>query len=162
MSDDKIFRSAFIAFVGRPNSGKSTLLNTVLEEQLSVVTPLPQTTRRNLRGIYTTDTMQLIFVDTPGIHEGKHVFNESMIKEAKNLVIEKGVDLICYLVDLSRDFGSEEEIVANLVSQSGSKVLIVFNKLNAVPSSVPIVAQFYEKFPQFKDMASIQLSATLA
>jgi GTP-binding protein Era len=60
------FKSAFIALAGRPNSGKSTLMNTVLQEQISIVTSLPQTTRRNIRGIYTTEEMQLVFIDTPG------------------------------------------------------------------------------------------------
>ena len=94
------------------------MLNTIIGEQLSVVTSLPQTTRTNLRGIYTTEQMQLVFVDTPGIHNGKHAFNESMMREARGIVAQKGIDLICYLVDLSREFGTEEAIVAQLVSES--------------------------------------------
>lgn len=153
------FRSAFIALIGRPNSGKSTLLNTVLEEQLSVVTPLPQTTRRNLRGILTTSDRQLIFVDTPGIHQGKHVFNESMIKEARTIIQERGIDLICYLVDLSREFGAEESVVAQMVASSGINTLVVFNKIDAVESAQKVIEHFYENFPAFKDKPSVKISA---
>ncbi|MFW6220928.1 MAG: GTPase, partial [Fibrobacterota bacterium] len=71
------FKSAFVALIGRPNTGKSTLLNTVLGETLSIVSSLPQTTRRTFRGIYSDENMQLIFIDTPGIHEGKHFFNKT-------------------------------------------------------------------------------------
>ena len=118
MQNQKTFKSAFVALIGRPNSGKSTLMNTVLQEQLSVVTPLPQTTRRNLKGILTTDDFQLVFVDTPGIHQGKHVFNQSMIKEARTVLEEQGIDIICYIVDLSRKFGEEETSIANMISNS--------------------------------------------
>ena len=105
---DTSFKSAFIALMGRPNSGKSTILNNVLQEQVSIVTSLPQTTRKTLRGIFTTDTMQLVFVDTPGIHKGKHALNEVMIRGAASVLKEGGIDLVCYMVDLSREFGEEE------------------------------------------------------
>lgn len=134
-------------------------MNTVLEEQLSVVTPLPQTTRSNLRGILTTEDLQLIFVDTPGIHQGKHALNESMIKEARNVVEERGVDLICYIVDLSREFGAEEEVIAKLVSNSKVNTLIVFNKIDAVEKVQEVIDRFYKLYPAFKEKPSIQISA---
>ena len=120
MQNQKSFKSAFVALIGRPNSGKSTLMNTVLQEQLSVVTPLPQTTRRNLKGILTTDDFQLIFVDTPGIHQGKHVFNQSMIKKPVPF-LKNRIDIICYIVDLSREFGEEETSTANMISTLTAK-----------------------------------------
>lgn len=160
METSQSFRSAFIALIGRPNSGKSTLMNTVLEEQLSVVTPLPQTTRQNLRGILTTDNMQLIFVDTPGIHRGKHVFNESMIKEAKNVLEKNGVDLICYIIDLSRDFGDEEKVIAGMMAETSIKTVIVFNKIDIVENSGQKIEKFYELFPAFKEYPSVQISAS--
>lgn len=160
METSQSFRSAFIALIGRPNSGKSTLMNTVLEEQLSVVTPLPQTTRQNLRGILTTDNMQLIFVDTPGIHRGKHVFNESMIKEAKNVLEKNGVDLICYIIDLSRDFGDEEKVIAGMMAETSIKTVIVFNKIDIVENSGKKIEKFYELFPAFKEYPSVQISAS--
>lgn len=161
MQNQKSFKSAFVALIGRPNSGKSTLMNTVLQEQLSVVTPLPQTTRRNLKGILTTDDFQLIFVDTPGIHQGKHVFNQSMIKEARTVLEEQGIDIICYIVDLSREFGEEETSIANMISTLTAKILIVFNKIDLVDVPEKKINRFYELFPQFSKLPQIQISANL-
>jgi GTP-binding protein Era len=154
-----MFKSGFIAFIGRPNSGKSTLMNTVIGEQLSVVTPLPQTTRQNLKGIYTTDSFQLIFIDTPGIHKGKHVFNNSMIKEAKTAFAERGIDLLCYIVDMSRDFGEEERTVAKIVIESGIKTLLVYNKSDLCKKSKVKIEEFLKLFPEFANTPSITLSA---
>ena len=83
------FRSGFVALVGRPNSGKSTLLNAVLGQEVSVVTPLPQTTRNRLRGIYTRDSIQIVFVDTPGVHRGGHKLNAMMLREAEDAAAGK-------------------------------------------------------------------------
>jgi GTPase len=159
MTNNNDYKSAFIALMGRPNSGKSTLMNTILEESLSVVTPLPQTTRQNLKGIYTTDTMQLVFVDTPGIHKGKYVFNESMIKEARKMITEQSLDLICYMIDLGREFGEEESVVANIILESGTKTLLVFNKIDCTKNADAAVESFYAKFPAFRNTASVRLSA---
>jgi GTP-binding protein Era len=161
MQNQKTFKSAFVALIGRPNSGKSTLMNTVLQEQLSVVTPLPQTTRRNLKGILTTDDFQLVFVDTPGIHQGKHVFNQSMIKEARTVLEEQGIDIICYIVDLSRKFGEEETSIANMISNSTENILIVFNKIDLVDAPEKKIQHFFELFPQFSKLPRIQISANL-
>jgi GTP-binding protein Era len=159
MENIKIFKSGFIALMGRPNSGKSTLMNCVIGEQLSVVTPLPQTTRQNLKGIYTTDSMQLVFVDTPGIHKGKYVFNDSMINEVRNVIREKGLDVICYMVDVSREFGEEEDIVASIIGSAGVQTIIVFNKIDINKKYEDVKNAFFEKYPQFKDLPNICISA---
>ncbi|KMQ50834.1 GTP-binding protein Era [Chitinispirillum alkaliphilum] len=159
MNNSPQFRSAFIALLGRPNSGKSTLMNSILEEQISIVTALPQTTRKNIRGIYTTESMQLIFVDTPGIHKGKHAFNEAMIKEASAVLNEGGIDLVCYIVDLSRDFGEEEQIVSQIIASSSLPKLIIFNKSDKCSSAEEKKREFHDKFQIFKDTPSITLSA---
>lgn len=159
MENIKIYKSGFIALMGRPNSGKSTLMNCVIGEQLSVVTPLPQTTRQNLKGIYTTDSMQLIFVDTPGIHKGKYVFNDSMIHEVQNVIKEKGLDVICYMVDVSREFGEEEDTVASIIGSAGVQTIIVFNKIDINKKYEDVKKAFFEKYPQFKDLPAICISA---
>lgn len=159
MENIKIFKSGFIALMGRPNSGKSTLMNCVIGEQLSVVTPLPQTTRQNLKGIYTTDSMQLVFVDTPGIHKGKYVFNDSMIQEVQNVIKEKGLDVVCYLVDVSREFGEEEDTVASIIGSAGVQTVIVFNKIDINKKYEDVKRSFFEKYPQFKDLPNICISA---
>ena len=83
------FRSGFVALLGRPNCGKSTLLNAILGEEISPATPLPQTTRQRIRGVYTRDNIQIVFVDTPGIHKGVHRLNDSMLGEAKDAAAEE-------------------------------------------------------------------------
>jgi GTPase len=157
--DRQPFRSGFVALVGRPNSGKSTLLNTVLGEELASVTPLPQTTRRNLRGIFTDATMQIVFIDTPGIHKGNYEINAAMMREAQEALEGAGADCVCYLIDLSRDFGEEEKLVARLVSTGRSPVLLIFNKADRCKDSDGARRRFLELFPVFSQAASVTLSA---
>jgi len=146
-NDKPPFKSAIITLIGRPNSGKSTLLNSVVGEEVSIVSPLPQTTRLNSRGIYTDDTMQLVFVDTPGVHQGKHTLNHAMLQEARR-ALDESVDLICYLVDLSREFGEEERFVASLVSSvKKTRTLIIFNKTDLVPNARAGMEAFFKHFP---------------
>lgn len=155
----KSFRSAIVALVGRPNSGKSTLLNTIIGEEVSIATPLPQTTRLAMRGIYTTDTMQLVFVDTPGLHQGKHQLNHAMLREAKRAIAE-GIDVLCYLVDISRDFREEEAFAAELVlSVKNIPVMILFNKADIVDNPESCIKKFYRLFPLLERLPSIVISA---
>jgi GTPase len=153
------FQSGFIALVGRPNSGKSTLMNTVLGEDLSVVTPLPQTTRKNLRGILTTSSMQLVFIDTPGIHTGKYVLNRAMINETQGALKDKGIDCVGYIVDISRDFGDEEKTVAEIVIQSGIPALVIFNKMDLCKNCDSVTGQFLKLFPLLKTAPQIRITA---
>jgi len=153
------FRSAFIALFGRPNSGKSTLMNTVLQEHISIVTSLPQTTRQNIKGIYTEDNLQIVFVDTPGMHKGKHTLNELMREQAMSAVIS-GVDLICYLIDLSRDFGDEESDCAVCAASSSAPVLLVFNKVDLCDDVDGKIKTFLSKYRGFDDAPMIKISAS--
>jgi GTP-binding protein Era len=153
------FRSGFAALIGRPNSGKSTLLNTVLGEELSPVTPLPQTTRRRIRGVYTDRAMQIIFSDTPGMHWGSHRLNRMMLREAKDAAGEQGVDCLCYLVDLSREFGKEESLVASVVQDADAPRLIVFNKSDLCKAPGLQIRRFFSLFPRLAGTPSVTLSA---
>ncbi|MGA2508521.1 MAG: GTPase Era [Chitinispirillaceae bacterium] len=153
------FRSGFVALVGRPNCGKSTLLNTVLGEELSPVTPLPQTTRRRMTGVYSGPSMQIVFVDTPGVHKGGRLLNKAMLKEAENAANDDGTDCLCYLVDLSRDFGEEETLVAAIVRRAAVPVLIVFNKKDLCPSVTHQEEHFFSLFPQLANRPSVTISA---
>ena len=157
---DKTFRSGFVALVGRPNCGKSTLMNTVLGEELAIVTSLPQTTRQNLKGIYTSETMQIIFVDTPGIHRGSHSFNKSMVSESAQLLKRREVDVVCYLIDLSRPYGPEEDLVARSVTDSGGRACLVFNKKDLCRDSAYAKDEFFLRYPQFKSTVALTITAT--
>ena len=154
------FRSAFIALIGRPNSGKSTLLNTIIGSEISIVSAMPQTTRINARGIYTTDAIQLIFVDTPGVHVGRHTINRAMLQQARRAAGDE-VDLICYLVDLSRDFGDEEREAAGVVtSATGVPTIIVFNKTDITRSVDASLQRFFSRFPELEKLPSVRINAT--
>jgi GTP-binding protein Era len=157
--NEKTHKSAFIALFGRPNSGKSSLMNTVLQEQVSIATPLPQTTRRNIRGIYTSTDMQLVFVDTPGMHRGKHALNDAMREQAVSAV-GSGTDVVCYIVDLSRDFGDEEKDCAEHVTGLSVPVLIVFNKTDICENPDAKIKSLLSTYPQFEKSPRVKLSAT--
>lgn len=153
------YRSAFIALFGRPNSGKSTLMNTILQEQISIVTSLPQTTRQNIKGIYTEENLQIVFVDTPGMHRGKHTLNELMREQAVSAVAS-GMDLVCYLVDLSRDFGDEESDCAACAAASSVPVLLVFNKIDMCDDVDGKISAFLSAYKGFDNAPQIRVSAT--
>jgi GTP-binding protein Era len=157
--EQRPFKSGFVTLIGRPNSGKSTLLNAVLGQELAAVTPLPQTTRRNLRGVYTDASMQIVFIDTPGIHKGKHEINETMVREAQEALGDAQPDCVCYLIDLARDFGDEEKLVASLVQAVRAPVLLVFNKADRCNDVKAAHARFLKMFPGFSSMPSVILSA---
>src|SRR5690606_31427951 len=107
-------RSGFVAIVGKPNVGKSTLLNTMLGVKVAPITPKPQTTRRGVRGIYTQDDRQLVFVDTPGLHRGgETVLDQTMDREVRDAVVD--VDVVLWVVDLSRPPSDEDKDVARLL-----------------------------------------------
>jgi len=154
------FRSGFAVLIGRPNSGKSTLMNTVLGEHLSIVTSLPQTTRRNLRGILTTDALQVVFIDTPGIHSGRHILNRAMVDETVAVLKDGGIDIIVYIVDVSREFGEEEKNVAGLVMKAEIPVLIIFNKIDLCKDRDRAISEFYNLFPSFRNAPSLKIVAT--
>lgn len=153
------FRSGFVAIIGRPNSGKSTLLNTIIGQGLSPVTAMPQTTRRSIKGIYTTETMQIVFTDTPGIHKGKYELNEAMLREAESVVRGSRSDAIAYIVDLSRDFGEEEAAVARIARSGGAPVVIVFNKKDLCRKAREKRRDFFALFPELADNQTVILTA---
>jgi GTP-binding protein Era len=155
-----LFRSGYVALLGRPNCGKSTLLNTILGEEISPATPLPQTTRQRLRGVYTRENLQIVFIDTPGIHSGGRRLNESMLDEAKDAAVEAGIDCLCYLVDLSREFGDEEALAASIVQKTRAPRLIVFNKADLCPEAEEKIRRFFTYFPNLKTAPTVTISAT--
>ncbi len=153
------FHSAFVAFIGRPNSGKSTLLNAILEENLSIVTSLPQTTRRSLKGIYTTDSFQIVFVDTPGIHAGKHALNKAISEHGVKLLARRDVDIVCYIVDLAREFGEEEDGIASLIQKAELPVCVVFNKKDLCKNPQAKIGVFHDRYPNLQPDQEVCLSA---
>ena len=129
-------RSAFVSLVGRPNVGKSTLLNALIGKKISIVSDKPQTTRTRVRGILNKDDAQLVFVDTPGLHKASTALGERV--NATALESMRDVDIVCLVVDASQPFGSGDKWVSEQLDIS--KAIVVLNKVDAV-SFAKVLAQ---------------------
>jgi GTP-binding protein Era len=124
------FRAGYIAIIGRPNVGKSTLLNRILGEKVAIVSPKPQTTRNRITGIRTTQSSQIIFLDTPGIHQGHSLMNRRMVDTAMRTLDE--VDGVIWLLDCHDKIKQEEERIAETLRGVETPVLVVLNKIDLV------------------------------
>ena len=125
-----MFKSGFVAIIGRPNVGKSTLLNQILGQKISIISSTSQTTRNAIKGIYTTDDAQIVFVDTPGIHKSKNSLGDFMNKQSFDSL--KEVDCVIWLVDASEEYGSGDEYLKNLIKDYDLPLIIVFNKMDLI------------------------------
>ncbi len=128
------FRSGFIAILGKPNVGKSTLVNTLLGQKIAAVSPRPQTTRRRQLGILTTADAQLVFVDTPGVHTPRHKLGQFFNQEAEEAL--DGVDIILFLVDASTEPDEDDQRIASLLSMLRRRpdLVLGLNKIDLVPA----------------------------
>ncbi len=124
------FKSGFISIIGRANVGKSTLLNTFLGEKLTITSHKPQTTRNIIRGIYTDEEAQLIFIDTPGLHDPKHALGEYMSKSVLRTL--GSVDLILYLVDAAKDKDRLDDQVLKSLKHLKTKTFLIINKIDKI------------------------------
>jgi GTP-binding protein Era len=129
-ADEIPFRSGYIAIIGRPNVGKSTLLNSLLGEKVAIVSPKPQTTRNRITGIKTTDHAQIIFLDTPGIHQANSLMNRRMVDVALQTLHE--VDGLLWLIDSRERVGAQDERIAELLRGVKAPVYILLNKIDLV------------------------------
>ena len=139
-------RSGFVALAGRPNAGKSTLINSLIGEKVAIVSSKPQTTRSEIRGIYTDENCQIIFTDTPGIHKPKFRLESRMNKEAADVI--QGVDLIYLVVDASVPYAKGDEFVLNMVKNTGLPVFLVLNKMDKMKPEkiVKVIQQWKERY----------------
>ncbi len=152
---DKKTKSGFVAIIGFPNVGKSTLLNNLLGIKVSIISPKPQTTRFNIKGILTKNNYQIIFVDTPGIHEAKSFFNQLMVKEALNAL--KEVDIILWVIDVTHRIPEEEKIL-EIIKEVNKPTILILNKIDLIKKSelLPII-DYFSKI--YKFCAIIPVSA---
>ncbi|MEO1520148.1 MAG: GTPase Era [Cyanobacteria bacterium J06633_2] len=122
------FRSGFVAIIGRPNVGKSTLMNALVGQKIAITSPVAQTTRNRLQGICTTSDAQIIFVDTPGIHKPHHELGSVLVHNAKTAI--QVVDVVLFVVDSSASMGKGDRFIANLLKQKTPPVILGFNKID--------------------------------
>ncbi|CAM3797136.1 GTPase Era [Alkalicoccus chagannorensis] len=137
-------KSGFAALIGRPNVGKSTLLNEVLGEKIAIMSDKAQTTRNRIQGVYTEERGQVIFIDTPGIHKPKHRLGDFMTKTAVNTLNE--VDMVLFLVDASEGKGRGDEYIIEKLKYAQTPVFLIINKIDQVHPDelLPLIASYQE------------------
>ena len=126
------FRSGFVGIIGRPNVGKSTLMNHLIGQKIAITSPVAQTTRNRLQGVLTTPEAQIIFVDTPGIHKPHHELGRVLVKNAQTAI--NSVDLVVFVVDSSRPSGGGDRFIFELLKKTKTPVIIGLNKQDLQPS----------------------------
>lgn len=139
-------KSGTATIIGRPNSGKSTLLNSIVGQKISIVSDKPQTTRNRIIGVFGDERGQIAFVDTPGIHKPRYRMNERMLRIVRDSFC--GVDLILLVVDGSVAFGSGEEFTLEMVRSSAARAFLLINKIDKVakPKILPIIQRYNDVF----------------
>jgi GTPase len=138
------FRSGFVALIGRPNVGKSTLMNLLIGQKVAITSAVAQTTRNRLRGILTLEDAQIIFVDTPGIHKPHHSLGEVIVKNA--IAAINAVDLVVFVVDGSVPCGKGDQFIEDILARSKTPVILGINKIDLAPedpSKRTVVEQSY-------------------
>jgi len=141
-------RSGFVGIIGRPNVGKSTLMNCLVGEKVAITTDKPQTTRNTIRGIYTKDDLQIVFIDTPGIHKAKNKLGSAMTQAAINTF--KQVDAILFLVDGSPERGTGDTFIFNLIKDLKTPKFLVINKIDKMdPDEFKTTFDSYESLGVF-------------
>lgn len=150
------YKSGFISIVGRPNAGKSTLLNALLDEKIAIISPKPQTTRNNIQGILTKDDAQFIFIDTPGVHKPKHELGRNMNKGVYSSL--QDVDVIYLMVDATLAYGSGDEFLLDKLKKSNVPVFLILNKCDLL-SKEEILRKLMEWEKRFSFAELIPLSA---
>jgi GTP-binding protein Era len=152
-----IHRSGFVSILGRPNAGKSTLLNAFVGQKVSIVADKPQTTRTAIQGVMTTEESQVIFVDTPGIHKSDSTINKRMMESVRASLEER--DLIIYVVDATERFGEEDRRALSMLRPNGPPAILVFNKIDAVRAKHDLLPLMEEYSKQFDFAACLPISA---
>src|SRR5271157_2083475 len=148
---DMAFRSGFVSIIGRPNAGKSTLLNALVGEKLAIVTRKPQTTRNRIQGIVNVERKgkrplgQIVLVDTPGVHKPINSLNRRMMKEVYDAL--EGCDLLLLIVDASEKFGTGDKFVLDIVKKSGRPCFLLLNKIDKLDKQrlLPLIAEYQER-----------------
>ncbi len=146
----KKLRSGFVSILGRPNAGKSTLLNALLGTKLAIVAPRPQTTRTAIQGVLTLPEAQIVFVDTPGIHKSTTLLNKRMMDQVR---ASAPADVVLFVVDALARFGEEDTQAVDLVKKTGAPAIAVFNKVDRLEVK-PRLLELIEQYRALHDFAA--------
>lgn len=140
-------RAGFVAIVGRPNAGKSTLVNRYVGQKVAIVTSKPQTTRNRIQGIVTRPEGQIVFIDTPGLHEADTVLNRQMMREVAAAL--EGIDVLLMMVDASRTLPHADSLLLERGKRFAGKTILALNKIDRVPKPklLPLMDAFAKEFP---------------
>jgi GTP-binding protein Era len=144
---EKTRRAGFVAIVGRPNAGKSTLLNRMVGQKIAIVTSKPQTTRNRIRGILTRPEGQVVFIDTPGLHEAESALGRQMMREVAAAL--EGIDVLLLVVDASHAFPQADELLLERAKRFRGKTILALNKVDRLPKPklLPLMDAFQKAFP---------------
>ncbi|MEG5140156.1 MULTISPECIES: GTPase Era [unclassified Microcoleus] len=137
------YKSGFVGIIGRPNVGKSTLMNQLVGQKIAITSPVSQTTRNRLRGILTTDEAQIIFVDTPGIHKPHHQLGKVLVQNARTAI--QSVDVVLFVVDGSVESGGGDRYIIEILSNCKVPVILGMNKLDEQPEDSVLIDRTYEQ-----------------
>ncbi len=152
------FRSGFVAILGKPNVGKSTFFNALLKENLAIVTPRPQTTRNNIRGILTLKEAQIIFVDTPGLHRPKHLLGEHMVASVKGALVD--VDVALLMIDATEGISPEDEVLCAMVQKAKKEAILIINKVDLLKDKKLLLSLIGKVSSRYSFREYIPISAT--
>ena len=133
-----------VSIVGRPNAGKSTLINSIIKEKIAITSDKPQTTRNNIQGIYNDSDSQIVFVDTPGIHKPKNKLGKYLNSESYSSIL--GVDLILFMIDASKPFGKGDEFILEKIKEENINTFLILNKIDKIKKD-----ELYNMILEYKD-----------
>lgn len=154
MEEGNEFKSGFISIIGRPNVGKSTLLNRLVGQKVAIMSDTPQTTRNKIQGVVTTDQAQMIFIDTPGIHKPKHRLNDFMLKSAYSTFGE--VDVILFMVNAEEKRGAGDNFIMEKIAGISTPKFLVINKIDKVhPEELLKIITDYTSQYEFTEVVPI-------
>lgn len=148
------YKSGFVTIIGRPNVGKSTLMNQIIGQKIAIMSDKPQTTRNKIHGVYTTEQAQIVFLDTPGIHKPQSKLGDYMMKVAQSTLGE--VDAILFLVDVAEGIGGGDRFIIEQLKKVDTPVLLVLNKIDKVhPEELLPIIQTYKDLYSFAEIVPV-------
>lgn len=148
------YKSGFVSILGRPNVGKSTLLNEIIGQKITIMSDKAQTTRNKIQGIHTTDEEQMVFIDTPGIHKPRHQLGEFMVEAATSTIGE--VDVVLFMINVKEEMGPGDKFIMEKLSKIDIPVFLVLNQIDLIhPNQLLPIIEKYQKEMEFKEIIPI-------